>query len=152
MPPSKREIVSKLMNTHAYSAVRMTVSLSMCVLLIGCGAPQNDGEREQYTRQAVQKDYGKLQKSEDVIRKVKVLSEGEILLDDKKVSIDELRSALKVTRTESGAVWYYRESASEESSEVRMAVMEIITDEGLPTRFSSKPDFSDSVPPFENWK
>ncbi len=142
------------MNTHSYIVFRIMIVPLMSVLLTGCGGdpPQDSNSEEQYSRQAIQKDYSNLPKSEEAIVKVKVLSDGEILLDDKTVSIDELRLALQMTRKDAGAVWYYRESASEDSSDERMAVMDIITDEGLPTKFSTKPDFSNSVPPFEDWK
>lgn len=133
------------------TTLRMLLISLMCVSLFACGSDSsNEGEDgETYSRQAIQKDYGNLQDSEQLIARVKLLSDGKLLLDDKETSLDDLRLALAEIRKNSGAVWFYRESVSEASKDEGIAVMDIILDEGLPTRFSTQPDFSDSAPPFE---
>lgn len=139
------------MNDPSSTALRMTILSVLLASLLGCGTdpPQDRSNGQQFSRQAVQRNYSNQKPADFMIAKVKVLSNGDILLDEKKTALDELRSALVAVRDNTGAVWYYRESDSAESSDEHRAVMDIITDEGLPTKYSTKPDFSNSVPPFD---
>jgi hypothetical protein len=78
--------------------------------------------------------------------KIKVFRDGTVVLDDRPVTIAELKSTLLSLGTSPGAVvFYYREVSSEQPPESAMLVMRAIVEARLPVRLSTKPDFSDAV-------
>lgn len=82
------------------------------------------------------------------ILKLKVLQDGTIILDDKKVTVDELESSLsKLRQAGNGGVWYYRENAGAKPHPNAIAAIKSVIDARLPVRLSTKPDFSDSIGP-----
>ncbi len=79
------------------------------------------------------------------VARVSVNAEGEIFLDDREVSLDELTKALADLRERDGEVWYHRESVDGVAPPQATAVMKAVLDTKLPIRLSSKSDFSDSA-------
>jgi hypothetical protein len=77
--------------------------------------------------------------------KVSVLANGNLLLDGRPVTLPDLEAALKNGAREGAAVWYYREDAAGQAPPIATEVMKRITSLRLPIRFSTRPDFSDSV-------
>ncbi|HEX8369901.1 MAG TPA: hypothetical protein VF604_15250 [Pyrinomonadaceae bacterium] len=84
--------------------------------------------------------------NESAVAKVKVTQSGKIFLNDKRVSLDELKKALERLGRENGVVWYYQENSQNEQPHPRAAfVVKAIVDADLPAKVSSKPDYSDSI-------
>ncbi len=83
--------------------------------------------------------------NESHVAKVKVLANGIVLLDDKPISVDELRVAFVRVKENDGVVWYYREDTGGDPPPQATLVIQAIVDAKLPVRLSTKPDFSDSV-------
>lgn len=81
------------------------------------------------------------------VAKVSVAESGEISLDGRHVSIQELRQAFRILHEEQGAVWYYRANPREDPPAVAMEVIQAIVDAGLPVRLATKPDFSEFATP-----
>ena len=80
------------------------------------------------------------------IAKIKVNRDGVILLNDETVTIESLKASLsKLSQSATSAVWYYRENPTSDPHPNAMLVTQAIIDARLPVRFSTKPDFSDSV-------
>lgn len=79
------------------------------------------------------------------ILKIKVLSSGQILLENKSVTLDKLEKELSRLKEKEGAIWYYREQDKAEPPEQAMRVMELVVKYNLPISLSSKPDFSDYI-------
>jgi hypothetical protein len=77
--------------------------------------------------------------------KVAIMKSGEILINDKASSLEELDSLLKLNEEKNGVVWYYRESAQEKPTEIALQATKLIIEHKRPVSFSSKPDFSDEV-------
>lgn len=73
--------------------------------------------------------------------KVRITATGLIYLNEKQISLDELKVALARLKQENGSVWYYRENPQEASAKEATAVIQAIINLGLPIRLSSKPDF-----------
>lgn len=83
--------------------------------------------------------------AEATVAKVKVMKSGKIFLDDKELTLAEIKVAFVRLSKENGEVWYYRENPQEEPSPEAMRVIEAIVENNLPVKLSSKPDFSDSI-------
>jgi len=71
---------------------------------------------------------------EDHIAKVNVTQSGEISLNGKSVSLEELKSELARIKLLGGAVWYSREAPNEEPSEEAMKVFEVVMSSELPIK------------------
>jgi len=80
-----------------------------------------------------------------VIVKISVLSNGDLLEDGQKVTIDQLAASLQKVKAANGKVWYYREAAGQEPPAIALQVMKALVDNRLPVSLSTKPDFSDYV-------
>ena len=93
------------------------------------------------------REEGQMQFNEKEVLKISVFISGEILADNKRVSLDDLDTLLAANAQDNGVVWYYRENAAGEPPPEAMSVMEAVVNEGLPIKLSTKPDFSDSVGP-----
>jgi hypothetical protein len=124
---------------------RIGCAVLMCALLLGCGSedpgqgdegsPGESGGQPASSREGAP------------VAKVKVLADGTILLDDRRVTVDELKKAFAELQDRNGAVWYYREEAEGEPPPEAMAVIQAAVEARLPVRLSTKPDFSDSIGP-----
>ena len=78
--------------------------------------------------------------------KIRIAPDGVVSLNDKTVSLDELKTALSNLKLSPGSsVWYYRENPAGEPHPNAMQVLKLIVDAKLPIRLSTKPDFSDFV-------
>ena len=77
--------------------------------------------------------------------KVSVLATGELVLDGQPVTLPALEQALGQATKDDTVVWYYRENAAGDPPAVVAKVMNLIAANRLPVRFSSRPDFSDTV-------
>jgi hypothetical protein len=78
------------------------------------------------------------------IVKVGALRSGELVLDGKSATLNDLAKILAATRG-GLEVWYYREDAAMEPTEGQMNVLKAIADEQVPISLSSRPDFSDYI-------
>ena len=83
--------------------------------------------------------------NESKIAKVKVTQTSKIFLNEKQVSLGELKEAFARLKQEDSGVWYYRENPQSEPSAEATSVVQAIIDAKLPVQLSSKPDFSDSI-------
>ena len=81
----------------------------------------------------------------DSALRISVLSSGKILLDGKKVTISEVKKALTRVNSETGAVWYYRESGKGEPPDAAIEISKVMVESKLPISLSNKPDFSDYI-------
>jgi hypothetical protein len=77
--------------------------------------------------------------------KISVLSNGELLADGEKVTIDQLAPRLAKVKKANGHVLYYREDAGGEPPATGMQVIKLVIDNQLPVSLSTKADFSDCV-------
>lgn len=82
---------------------------------------------------------------ESKVVKVKVTQKGEIYLDERLVTLDEVKAAFAKLKQENGVVWYHRENPAGEPTIEAMSVITAIMDNKLPVKLSSKPDFSDAI-------
>ncbi len=139
-----------------YNMQPSALAIVIGALLVGCRAeaPQPDGNRSVPANPApnnqcdddVQTVTGKPM-DETNIAKIKVFADGTILLNDKQVTIDELKTALTKIKDMNGVVWYYRENATGEPPPQATSVIEAIIDLKLPVKLSNEPDFSVFVRP-----
>ena len=81
------------------------------------------------------------------ILKIAVFSDGRLTVDGVPSSIQSLRESLRKTSEQHGVVWYYREAGQKEPPPIATDVINEVIEAHVPIRLSSKPDYSDSVPP-----
>ena len=77
-----------------------------------------------------------------VLAKLKITSDGQILLDEKPISLDQLSPALAPYRNKDGVVLYYREKspdASAQSLAVEKSVMQISKSEKVAFKLAKEP-------------
>ena len=79
--------------------------------------------------------------------KVWVSKGGTVELDGKAVELDVVESSLATLEKQKGVVIYGRDAAGEEPHPNGMKVIQMVIDNSLPIRMSTKPDFSDAVTP-----
>lgn len=79
------------------------------------------------------------------IVKISVFASGDLQLNGKTSSLNEIREELNKVTGLSAEVWYYRDAAKEEPPEISFKVLDLIIAANLPVSFSTKPDFSDQV-------
>ena len=146
------ESAGEKMTWLKHRVLRITCASAVCTLLSGCGpeSSQPNGQDSGPSSSAASNDQSAPRVDETNVAKVKVLGDGTILLDDKRVNIDGLKAAFTELKDKHGVVWYYRDNAAGEPPPEAMAVMEAVMDAKLPIKLSSKPDFSDSVGPGGN--
>jgi biopolymer transport protein ExbD len=77
--------------------------------------------------------------------KISALASGEILLDGKPCSSDELKTRLAAGQKNNGLIYYFREAADQEPHPNAMKAMQLIVDSRLPVSLSTRPDFADYV-------
>lgn len=87
------------------------------------------------------------QKPAQPILKLAVMADGRITVNGAPASLQSLRDSLKTLAQQKGVVWYYREGANTEGPPIVKGVMQAIIDARLPVRFSSRPDYSDTIGP-----
>ena len=125
----------------------IAIAFLTTLMLVSCGS-----EGSKPNKQVVEPilpntpaDMGAPSKNKPNIAKVKVLADGTILLNDKKVTIDDLNIAFNKLKNKNGVVWYYRENAEGQPPPQSMAVIKTVVEAKLPIKLSTKPDFSDSI-------
>ena len=77
--------------------------------------------------------------------KIKVMANGTIFADGKRIDVDALDSELARLKKVEGAVWYYREHASGEPTHQSLEVVNLVVKHSLPISLSTRDDFSDYV-------
>jgi hypothetical protein len=77
--------------------------------------------------------------------KVSVLASGDLLLEGRPTTLSELAQVMERAAKAKSAVWYYRENRQDPASPLAREVFRLITANKLPIRFSTKPDFSESL-------
>jgi biopolymer transport protein ExbD len=112
--------------------------ISLCLFLIACVSALGSC---QSSSRPVNRDI-----ANGPVAKIRITQDGVVSLDDKTVSLDELKAALSTLKQSSGSsVWYYRENAAAQPHPNAMEALRIIVAAKLPIRLSTKPDFSDFV-------
>jgi hypothetical protein len=86
-----------------------------------------------------------MQINENEILKISVLKSGEIYVENKTVTLQELDSLLAANAQKNGVVWYYREAAQGEPPPQAMEAISLVIKHKRPISMSSKPDFSDTI-------
>jgi hypothetical protein len=81
------------------------------------------------------------------IAKISIFQTGEIRLDNKIISFEELTKELNLLKDHKGVVWYYRENPNAEPPSQALKVIELIINMKIPVKLSSEPDFSDHIDP-----
>ena len=81
----------------------------------------------------------------NVVLKVTVLKSGEIRVDNKAVTLEDLDGLLAANGRDNGVVWYYREAGQEEPPPQVFEIVKLFMKHERPISFSSKPDFSDMI-------
>jgi hypothetical protein len=76
---------------------------------------------------------------------VKVLANGDLIVDGKPATLDEVDQRFAELAKTKGAVMYYREGGEAEPLPNGKRVIELVIKHRLPISISSKPDFSDSI-------
>jgi biopolymer transport protein ExbD len=112
--------------------------LFVCVLFVpACQrdpAPMNHKpEENKATKQALK------------ILKIKVSVNGEITVDEKPMTLEQIADRLTELKENDGEVWYHRENPTAEPHPNALKVIQLVTRNELPIRLSAKPDFSDVV-------
>ncbi|MES2570175.1 MAG: hypothetical protein V4710_08995 [Verrucomicrobiota bacterium] len=79
--------------------------------------------------------------------KITLDAEGTIKANGKPILMDGLDRELAKLSPNSDTVWYYREGGIGELPPHSIEILESIVNNGLPIRFSVKPDFSDFMQP-----
>ena len=79
------------------------------------------------------------------ILKIKVAASGDMTADGQAITLEQLATKLVDLKKSDGAVWYHRESPAAEPHRNAMKVIELVAENKLPIRLSTKPDFSDAV-------
>ena len=79
------------------------------------------------------------------ILKIAVTRGGEVTVNGKRTTLEDLDSICRELAEHNGEVWYYREAPKEEPHPIALKVLDIIIRYNLPIRLSSKPDYSDAI-------
>jgi hypothetical protein len=116
-------------------------ALAAAVPIVVAGCNRDASSPPLYARPQVEKAPVQTTK----VLKVTVTANGEIAADGHPVTLDQLSARLAELKLAGGDVWYYRENPSAEPHANAMKVIELVADNRLPIRLSSKPDFSDYV-------
>lgn len=86
-----------------------------------------------------------MQFNENEILKISVFKSGEIYVENKTFTLQELDGLLAANAQKNGAVWYYREAAQGEPPPQAMEAINLVIKHKRPISMSSKPDFSDTI-------
>lgn len=87
------------------------------------------------------------QKPPGPVLKLAVMASGSITVKGAPATLQSLRNSLKTLSQQKGVVWYYREAPNTEGPPIVKEVVQAIVDARLPVRFSSRPDYSDTIGP-----
>ncbi|HEX3431839.1 MAG TPA: hypothetical protein VHT03_13240 [Rhizomicrobium sp.] len=79
------------------------------------------------------------------VAKIRISPSGDIVIDGRAASLQQLDQTLAREKKDKGEIWYYREAPTSEPTEAQLRIFGIIMDSGLHVSFSTKPDFSDWV-------
>ena len=105
--------------------LRVTFLLAMFALLIGCSSnnSQPNVSDSSPSNSASSNDQEERPIDKSNIAKVKVLADGTILLNERQVTIDKLKTTFTTLKDQNGVVWYYRGNAAGETPQQAMLVM-----------------------------
>ena len=78
------------------------------------------------------------------VLKVAVSANGQLTADGKTCTIQALQKLLLHLGEQHGAIWYYREMG-QKPPPIAMDVMRALLEAQVPIRYSSRPDYSDSI-------
>ena len=81
------------------------------------------------------------------VLKIAVTADGHITVDGCPASLDSVRVSLKQLAEQAGVVWYYREAGHSKAPPEAVEVVKAVTENRLPIRLSSRPDYSDAIGP-----
>jgi hypothetical protein len=79
------------------------------------------------------------------ILKIAVMATGVITADGLPTSLESLRVSISSIAQRKGMVWYYREAAQTAAPPQSAEIVKLIIEHRVPVRFSTRPDYSDSV-------
>jgi hypothetical protein len=79
------------------------------------------------------------------ILKIAITGSGEITADGRPTTLEALIPIFRELAKSKREVWYYREAPKAEPHPNAVKVLNVIVDNNLPVRLSTKPDYSDSV-------
>lgn len=77
--------------------------------------------------------------------KVKVTTGGDITADGQPVTLEQLARKFADLKKADGEVWYHRDNPTGEPHPNAMKVIELVAENSLPVKLSSRPDFTDAV-------
>ena len=83
--------------------------------------------------------------NENEILKIAVFKSGEIYIEKKLITLQELDSFLSENAQQNGVVWYYREVAQGDPPPQAMEAINLVIKHKRPISMSSQPDFSDTI-------
>ena len=79
------------------------------------------------------------------VEKVKVTQAGNIFLNGKAISLEDLKNNFVELKAKNGRVWYYRDNPQGEPAEQAMKVIQAIVDAKLPVRLcTTEEEFNQS--------
>lgn len=99
--------------------------------------PEDAGSGE---RQAMSLDY-----DTSAVLRISAFKNGDIHVEGRGVTLDELDALLAAHVARRGVVWYYREDGQAEPPPMAMAALELITNHKRPVSMSGRADFSDTI-------
>jgi len=79
------------------------------------------------------------------VLKIAVSANGQLTVDGKASTVQALQKLLLHLSEQHGAVWYYRETGHQNPPPIAMDVMKALVEAQVPIRFSSRPDYSDTI-------
>jgi hypothetical protein len=79
------------------------------------------------------------------VLKIAVLADGRVTVDGSPATMDSVRASLKRLREQNGVVWYYREASNKQPSPQATEIIQVVIDNRLPIKLSSRPDYSDAI-------
>ena len=121
--------------------LRLLFILVIILLVLGCVSKTSNQDNVTNTNVMNNKPIF----NESIVAKVKVTQTGKIFLNEKQISLVELKVTFARRKKENGVVWYYRENPQSEPPVEATSVIQAIIDAKLPVQLSSKPDYSDFV-------
>ena len=124
-------------------SVKLRLLFILVIILLVLGCVSKTSNQDNVTNANVMNN--KPIFNESIVAKVKVTQTGKIFLNEKQVSLVELKVTFARLKKENGVVWYYRENPQSEPPVEATSVIQAIIDAKLPVQLSSKPDYSDFV-------
>ena len=144
--------------------MKFSSTIASCIILLplicslGCHPAGNSGQANSQDNARTQSsDAGRVPEGVDKSKiptantpyvKIYVTKSGEITVDDKPATLDEVKSALAALAQKNGVVLYTREAPEEfEPHPNGNKVIELVIENRLPVRLCRNKDFSDAIGP-----